>query len=134
MAGRDSIGAMSTMDSFADNLNRIARHAAWQVVGMGVLTYFVYHAIYGDRGFIAQSRLQSEIQQAELVLDQVRGERTTLDHRASLLRPGSLDPDMLDERARRLLNYTRPDEVVILQPRGSVALPTTSPETSPVRP
>lgn len=125
---------MSIMDSFADNLNRIARHAAWQVLGMGVLTYFVYHAIYGDRGFIAQSRLQSEIQQAELVLEQVRGERTEMEHRASLLRPDSLDPDMLDERARLLLNYTRPDELVILQPRGSVAVPAASAETPPVRP
>jgi cell division protein FtsB len=133
-AVRDSIGSMSVMDSLADKLNRIARHVAWQVLGMGILTYFVYHAIYGDRGFIAQSRLQSEIQQAELVLEQVRGERMKMEHRASLLRPDSLDPDMLDERARLLLSYTRPDELVILLPRGSVALPVASAETTLVTP
>ncbi|HSK42128.1 MAG TPA: septum formation initiator family protein [Arenibaculum sp.] len=114
---------MFTADAIKDTLNRAARHIFWQVLGAGIVSYFVYYAINGDRGFIALSHLQGEIQQAETVLSQVRLEREHMQHRASLLRPDNLDPDMLDERARRLLNFSLPDEVVILQPRGSVALP-----------
>jgi cell division protein FtsB len=31
------------------------------------------------------------------------------------MRSESLDPDMLDEQTRALLNFTRPDELVILE-------------------
>ena len=48
--------------------------------------------------------------------DRVRGERESLERRVRLLYPQSLDPDMLDKSARRLLNYGLPDEVVILDP------------------
>jgi cell division protein FtsB len=35
----------------------------------------------------------------------------------ALLRNATLDPDMLDERARLLLNVTRADEIVIPLPK-----------------
>lgn len=123
---------MLTADAIKDTLNRAARHVFWQALGAGIVSYFVYYAINGDRGFIALSHLQGEIRQAEAVLTQVRLEREYMQHRASLLRPDNLDPDMLDERARRLLNFSRPDEVIILQPRGSVALPVTTGPSSDV--
>jgi cell division protein FtsB len=34
-----------------------------------------------------------------------------------LLRPESLDPDMIDERARESLNLVQPQELAILRPR-----------------
>ena len=40
--------------------------------------------------------------------------RKALQHRVKLLSPGSLDPDMLEERARFMLNYGFPDDAVIL--------------------
>jgi cell division protein FtsB len=40
-----------------------------------------------------------------------------LERRASLLRPDHLDPDMLEERARTILNFARPDEIVVIAPR-----------------
>jgi cell division protein FtsB len=46
----------------------------------------------------------------------VRAERDALDHRVGLLRPEHLDRDMLDERAREMLNLAGPNEIVILRP------------------
>ena len=43
-------------------------------------------------------------------------ERTRLEHRVQLLRPDSLDPDLLEERARDMLNYGSDDELLILLP------------------
>jgi len=40
-----------------------------------------------------------------------------LEHRVSLLRPESVDPDMLEEQARSRLGLTDRDEVVILKDR-----------------
>ncbi|WP_236024875.1 FtsB family cell division protein [Arenibaculum pallidiluteum] len=109
------------MDRIRDALGRAARNVVWQAAFAAVVAYFAYHAIHGDRGLIALSRLQGEIDQAEGVLGQIRGERERLDHRASLLRPDNLDPDMLDERARAMLNFADPDEIVIPLPQGSGA-------------
>jgi cell division protein FtsB len=112
---------MSAMDQIKDALARIARSLVWQAAFAGIVGYFAYHAIHGDRGLIALSRLQGEIQQAEGVLGETRGERERMEHRASLLRPENLDPDMLDERARAMLNFSNPDEIVIPLTQGSGA-------------
>jgi cell division protein FtsB len=113
---------MTAIDHVKDALGRALR----QTIGPAIVGYFAYHAIQGDRGLIALSHLQNEIQQAEAVLAQVRGERTDLEQRASLLKRDHLDPDMLDERARAVLNYSHPDDVIILVPRSSVAPPVTA--------
>jgi cell division protein FtsB len=65
-------------------------------------------------------RLNQEIKQAEESLAQLEDVRDNLDRRARLLRPDHLDPDMLEERARIMLNMGRDDEVIILkqQPRS----------------
>jgi cell division protein FtsB len=37
----------------------------------------------------------------------------TWERRVVLLRPGSIDPDMPDERARALLNYADPSDLTL---------------------
>ena len=120
---------MTAIDHVKDALAapiRALRQTIGPAIGAAIVGYFAYHAIQGDRGLIALSHLQNEIQQAEAVLAQVRGERTDLEQRASLLKRDHLDPDMLDERARAVLNYSHPDDVIILVPRSSVAPPVTA--------
>jgi len=80
-----------------------------------VLMYLGYHAVIGDRGFLAWLRLQKEAEVLAAELDEVRAERARLQHRVALMRPESLDPDMLDKRARELLNLTHPNEITILR-------------------
>ena len=43
----------------------------------------------------------------------LRAERATWERPVLLLRPGSIDPDMLDERARTLLNYADPRDLTL---------------------
>jgi len=86
--------------------------AAW----VGVVSYFLYHTVEGERGWIAQVRLQNEVAKAEETLSKLRQERQALEHRVQLMRPESLDPDLLDEQARKELNYSKPNEIVILTP------------------
>ncbi len=75
-----------------------------------------YHSIEGDRGLVAYLRLTEQIQPARSQLTEVVAQRKALEQRVGLLRPNQLDPDMLDERARLLLNLARPDEIVIPDP------------------
>lgn len=95
--------------------NRRLRHVMGPLLGVSALAYFAYHTVEGDRGVLAWVRLNNEILSAEMELATVSAERQALEHRVLLLRPDHLDPDMLEERARVMLNMGRADEVVIFQ-------------------
>lgn len=94
-------------------LSRRLRHIIGPLIGVAAVAYFAYHTVEGDRGLLAWIRLKNEILEAELQLAKVTTERQALEHRVLLLRPDHLDPDMLEERARAMLNMGREDEVVI---------------------
>ncbi len=89
------------------------------VFGLAALSYFAYHAVSGERGLIAYWQLQSDVQAAEQARDQTRAQRTELEHRVNMLRQ-QIDPDILEERGRTLLNLRRPNDVVIMIEPGEV--------------
>ena len=89
-------------------------------IGFCVVAYFAYHSIQGDRGLVAWMRLNEHIEIARSELAGLQVERVALERRVSLLRPDSLDRDLLDEQARIVLNFARPGEIVILE-RPTVA-------------
>ena len=82
--------------------------------GLCAIAYFAYHGINGDRGLIAWRALESRVQTERTELARVQAERQMLEQRVQLLNAQSLDPDMLDEWARRTVNYGQPGEVHIL--------------------
>jgi cell division protein FtsB len=79
-----------------------------------VIGYFGVHAYIGDRGLKARKNLDQQIAEltAELVL--AKAERQKWQNRVALLKSDRLDPDLLEERARMLLNYVDPRDVVIV--------------------
>ena len=104
------------MSSLRDTRRRI-KQVAPQFLSACVMLYFLYHAVQGDRGFLAWLRLTQDLEQAKLAAVEVGAQRERLGERVGRLQPEHLDPDLLDERARALLNLGRPDEVVILRPK-----------------
>ncbi|WP_119458666.1 FtsB family cell division protein [Rhodospirillaceae bacterium SYSU D60014] len=95
-------------------LRQRARLIALPVVAACFVAYFLYHAVQGDRGIIAWIVLSQQIRDAEATLADIAAERRVLERRVELLRPESLDPDLLEERARAVLNFARPNELIIL--------------------
>ncbi|MEX1146920.1 MAG: septum formation initiator family protein [Sphingomonadales bacterium] len=88
---------------------------------IAILFYFGYHAIAGDHGLKAWLSFTAQKAKLSGEVALVQAERERLEHRVSLLKPETLDPDMLSEQARIILGYTHPDEVVIY---GDGQLPT----------
>jgi len=84
------------------------------LIGICAIVYFGFHAIHGDRGLLTYWRLQHEIADTRAILDDITSRRVELERRVRLLRPDSLDLDMLEERARLMLNFGYPDDIVIL--------------------
>ncbi len=95
-----------------------ARLIAAPVVIFCLVAYFGYHAVQGERGLLAWLAVDQELAQARATQSALAETRTNLERRVTLLRPDSLDRDMLDERAHAILNYGREDEVIILSPEG----------------
>ena len=81
-----------------------------------VFGYFGYHLVNGDRGLLAMAYLQREVLIAEQNFAEAEATRKIWERRVGALRNQSLDPDMLDERARMLLNFARKDETIIFTP------------------
>ncbi len=88
-------------------------------LGALVVAYFALNAFQGDRGILAWVQLHQNVVRAEVIHDKTSMERQRLEHRTSLLKPGNLDPDLLDERARIMAGLGRPDELVIFYPPKS---------------
>ncbi len=97
-------------------LRRRAPQIAPQVLAACLVAYFAYHAVQGDGGILAYMRTQDALQEARAVRTELRAQRKELEHRVELLRPGSLDRDLLAERARSVLNFGHAKDVVVLTP------------------
>ncbi|MEM7169497.1 MAG: septum formation initiator family protein [Pseudomonadota bacterium] len=93
--------------------NRL-RQALPQVTAAVLVGYFLFHAVQGDRGVNAWLTLKSELEKAEALQSQLAGQRGDLEKRVALLKPDHLDADLLEERARLLLNYGASDDYILL--------------------
>lgn len=59
--------------------------------------------------------LQKEKDQAEAALEQKQKEHDQLAHRVSLLKPETLDKDLLEERVRATLDYAHKKDVIVFE-------------------
>ena len=98
-----------------DEIRIRARSALWPIIGALLLAYFSYHMVQGDHGLLSLLQLRAKVEQAHTLHAGIQAERSKLGARVALLRPDNLDPDMLEERARVMLNFAHPNEIIILQ-------------------
>ena len=91
------------------------KRAAVPLACLGLALYFAYHAVEGDNGLLAWRDLRREEAKLQQQLAGARTRRLELERRVTLMRPESLDPDMLDERARDSLNLAHPNDITIFR-------------------
>ena len=94
-------------------LRQRARSMAGPLIIACIVSYFGYHAVQGERGMLTWLQLSYQIEQSRAALVLSRAAEQRLAHRVALLRRDNLDLDMLDERARAVLNHARPGELVV---------------------
>ena len=83
------------------------------ILGISLVCYFAYHLVQGDRGLIAMMGLMQQVRAAEAEKATLDAELQPLANRVRLLESAHIDRDLLDERARAVLNVAAPDEIVI---------------------
>ena len=100
---------MVTRKRFRTFLNALALYT----IAALVIGYFGFNAYSGNHGLRAKQDLDQQIAQLTGELATLKAERASWERRVSLLKPESIDPDMLDERARLLLNYADPRDLTL---------------------
>ena len=78
-----------------------------------LIGYFGVNAYNGNRGLRAKQDIDQQIASLTAELNGLQAERQAWERRIELLKPLSIDRDMLDERARELLDYAAPDELIL---------------------
>lgn len=96
------------------------RKACIPVACLALIGYFGYHLFVGENGLESQARLQARVNALQGELKGLQSVRMRLDRDVSLMRADKLDPDMLDERARAILNFSHPNDIVIMDKRSAV--------------
>jgi cell division protein FtsB len=82
-----------------------------------LIGYFGINAYTGAHGLKAKQDLAQQMDELTKELASLKLERATWQHRVSLLRADRIDPDMLDERARAMLDYAHPNDLVLVRKR-----------------
>ncbi|MEE2689989.1 MAG: septum formation initiator family protein [Pseudomonadota bacterium] len=77
------------------------------------MAYLAYGAVAGAAGYRSLHELRAERDAKAAEVAAIKERRKTLELRADLLNPKSLDPDMVDERVRAVLGYANKDDIVI---------------------
>jgi len=72
-----------------------------------------YFAAHGFKSVTTQKRLHEEIAALELKQNTIKAARDDLELHVGLLSSDHIDPDYLDELARKELGFSHPDEIII---------------------
>ncbi len=75
------------------------------VLGFCLFAYFSYHLIQGDRSYIRQIGVERKIAALKAESEELICEHALLEKKVSMLRPGNINRDLLEERARIVLGY-----------------------------
>jgi cell division protein FtsB len=104
-------------------LRSVLSALALYVLAALAIAYFSLHAYSGNHGLRAKEDLVAQMTALSAELSQARAERIEWERRVSLLRSDGLDPDMLDERARAMLDYVHPRDLVLVHRQPLAAAP-----------
>lgn len=83
------------------------------VIATAFFVYFGFHAVHGDYGLNSKMQLEHRAMELRAELDELSEQRAALEKKVRLMSQATLERDMLDERARAMLNVSRPDEITI---------------------
>ena len=79
-----------------------------------LIGYFGVNAFSGNHGLNAKQDIDQQIGSLSSELAKLQVERKQWERRVASLKPRGLDPDMLDERARALLDYAHPNDLTLM--------------------
>ena len=98
-------------------LGQFLRGLLLHAIAASLIGYFALQAFQGNYGLDARKGYEQDITRLTLERDELKAERKDLERRVALLKPESIDPDMVEELARRDLGFAGPNDLLLLNPR-----------------
>lgn len=92
----------------------LVRRNMLTLMGIGLFMYFSYHLIQGERSYMRYISLNQSVQGMTQQAADLQKERQDLEARVAMMRPGSINRDLLEERARVVLGFRRDGEKDVL--------------------
>jgi cell division protein FtsB len=99
--------------AFGRELKRRLRGAIAPVIFLALTGYFCWNAVQGAHGLKAYAAQQTMLTQAQADLTAAQADRDAWQRRVQALDSAHLDRDMLDERARAMLNLANPNDIIV---------------------
>jgi cell division protein FtsB len=84
------------------------------LIGVCLCVYFSYHALLGSRSVVKLYALEKQIETLSQEQRVSAYTKDSLQKKVVMMRPGSVDKDLLEEQVRLILGYRRADEIVFL--------------------
>jgi cell division protein FtsB len=102
------------VEAVIERLARLMRGRWLAVAVTAILVYFGYHALHGQRGFLAWVDRSRDLEAARQELARLGSERAKVERDVHAFQRDQIDRDLLEEELRKL-GYVKPNEVVILR-------------------
>ncbi len=93
----------------------IIRQNMIAIIGLCLSLYFGYHLMAGERSYWQLSSLETQVTSVEQDLAVLSEQKANIEEKVVMMRPGSINRDLLEERVRSVLGYRSADETVIIQ-------------------
>lgn len=99
-------------------LKRAAKALVAPSLFLALTGYCAWQVTQGDRGLKAYAVRLEQARAARVELARVEAERELWERKVASLRLNRLDPDVLEERARAMLNVVDPNDIVVPYAQG----------------
>ncbi len=98
---------------------RLKRPSFWRPLALTVILlafqgYLGYSALSGQFGIESREQIMGDIQVLRDKSSALQAEIDSYRHRVSLMAPRRLDPDLVTERARALLNMAHAEDILVM--------------------
>lgn len=82
---------------------------------LSAILYFSFFIIFGSKGLIELCKISEQVKNKESIKREIIAKMNSKQNLVKGMDPDSLDIDLLDEQARKVLGYVGKNEVVIYQ-------------------
>lgn len=76
-------------------------------------SYLTFAAVQGEHGLFNRIQIEADVAVLRAERDRLASELAEIENRTRRLSDAYLDLDLLDQQAREILGYLRPDEIVL---------------------
>jgi len=97
----------------APNRKRTLGAALYFSVAFLLGLYFTFAAVQGENGLFRRIQIEAQVSDLKTRLATLQGRVGQLTNKTHRLSDSYLDLDLLDEQARKILGYLRPDEIIV---------------------